>query len=107
MFDNKIKINGIEINYTFDGVYAHVKLSKNESISMDKHVQYMHTLDRSHYRWPNCINGCACPSCNDARKQHNERKIGWSRRSVHSFGIVTRFNMSAAAAEQIIESELR
>jgi hypothetical protein len=39
--------------------------------------RFLHKLDRSHYDTPGSVTGCACVSCNAARRVYGVREKTW------------------------------
>jgi hypothetical protein len=106
-FSEKMMIDGIDVEYDFDGVYAHVKMVPGEIVSMDAHINYLHKLGREHYDTPASIASCGCKSCNASRRQHRKRCHGWDKKTIQEFGTVARFGMSQNDMNRKIESTCR
>jgi len=98
MFDRKITINGAVVEYDYNGATAGIKIAKNEPVSMEQHINNLHTLDRTHYDTPNSVRGCACSSCNGARKSRGIRGIGWQKPDIDLFGVIERIGMTQSDA---------
>jgi hypothetical protein len=98
-------IRGTEFHYWLDRAGVHVDMTGHK-LNMAAYEQSRHSQGRNKYDTPASVIGCACVSCNAARKQYGKKPLpGYRPVVVHNYGVLSN-GMTPDQVERAIEKQL-